>query len=70
MTHLYPLAAGEPLPAGKKAAEVRAEATGVVRPPRKGEWYLSGAIIEAYRAPNDLSTAFQIAKLKVGKMVF
>ena len=27
--------------------------TGETRPPKQGEWYLSGAIIEAYRAPND-----------------
>ena len=33
------------------------------RCPKKGEWYLSGAIIEAYRAPNDLSTPFHIATL-------
>jgi hypothetical protein len=31
------------------------------RPPKKGEWYLSGAILEAWRAPNDLTTAYQIA---------
>jgi hypothetical protein len=33
------------------------------RPPKKGEWYLSGAAINAYRAPNDLTTEFHIAKL-------
>lgn len=32
------------------------------RPPRKGEWYLSGAIPTAYRAPNDLSTSYIILK--------
>jgi len=32
------------------------------RAPRKGEYYLSGAIVQAYRAPNDLSTAFKIAR--------
>lgn len=42
---------------------IRATPTGEKRPPRKGEWYLSGAIIAAYRAPNDLSTAFHIARL-------
>lgn len=41
----------------------RAVATGEKRPPRKGEWYLSGAIIAAYRAPNDLSGDFHIARL-------
>lgn len=33
------------------------------RCPKKGEWYLSGSIIEAYRAPNDLSTPYHIAFL-------
>lgn len=35
--------------------------TGIKRPPRKGEWYLSGAIVSAYRAPNDLDTPYLIA---------
>lgn len=33
------------------------------RCPKQGEWYLSGARIEAYRAPNDLSTPYHIALL-------
>lgn len=37
--------------------------TGEKRAPRKGEWYLSGAIPEAWRAPNDLSTTYHICKL-------
>lgn len=39
------------------------------RPPKAGEWYLSGSTPEAYRAPNDLSTAYHIAKLTVLKQV-
>lgn len=42
---------------------LRAVWTGEKRTPKKGEWYLSGAIVEAYKAPNDLSTVFHIAKL-------
>ena len=42
---------------------VRARWTGEKRPPRKGEWYLSGSIIEAYRAANDLLTPYHIAEL-------
>ena len=42
---------------------VRAQPTGEKRPPKKGEWYLSGAIIEAWQAPNDLATPFHIARL-------
>jgi len=42
---------------------VMAVYTGEKRTPRKGEWYLSGSIVEAYRAPNDLGTVFHIARL-------
>lgn len=42
---------------------VRAEWTGEKRPPKKGEWYISGAIPQAYRAPNDLSFDYYIARL-------
>jgi hypothetical protein len=38
------------------------------RPPCKGEYYLSGAIPQAYLAPNDLSTPFLVVKKKT-KMV-
>lgn len=37
--------------------------TGEKRPPRAGEWYLSGAKIEAYRAWSDLETEYHIARL-------
>ena len=37
------------------------QATGEFRPPKKGEHYLSGAIVEVYDAPNDLSQPFWIA---------
>jgi len=33
------------------------------RCPKKGEWYLSGAIPGAYKAPNDLGTEYWIATL-------
>lgn len=36
--------------------------TGTKRPPKKGERYLSGSIPAAYKAPNDLSTPFLIAR--------
>lgn len=42
---------------------VYAVATGEVRPPKKGEWFLSGAVIEAYRAIEDLSQEYHIARL-------
>jgi len=43
--------------------------TGEFRPPKKGEWFISGAIPEAYQAPNDLSTAYLIAKPVKTKIV-
>lgn len=42
---------------------IKARWTGEHRPPRKGEFYLSGAVIEAYRAPSDLTTPYHIAEL-------
>jgi len=51
---------GSVIPIGKTRHK-RYIATGEFRPPRKGEHYLSGAIIFAYRAPNDLSTPYWIA---------
>ena len=52
---------------GVKGIEVMATRTFEFRPPKKGEWYLSGALITAYRAPNDLGTPYHIAKLVVVK---
>ena len=50
----------KPLPQGQR---IVARRTGNYREPKAGEWYLSGAIVEAYRAPNDLSTPYHIARL-------
>jgi hypothetical protein len=47
---------GESRPAGFNSAVT----TGEFRPPRKGEWYASGAVVEAYMAPNDLTTSYWI----------
>lgn len=42
--------------------------SGEKRTPRKGEWYLSGAIPEAYQAPNDISQVYHLLKeVKVTK---
>jgi hypothetical protein len=38
------------------------EATGEKRPPKAGEFYLSGAIIEAYRASKDMTAPYLIAR--------
>jgi hypothetical protein len=43
--------------------QIRAIPTGTWRLPRAGEWYLSGAIVEAYCARPDLDTPYQIARL-------
>ncbi len=50
-------------PLNGERANIRAQFTGEFRPPKKGEWYLSGAVVEAYRAPNDLSTPYYIARI-------
>jgi hypothetical protein len=67
---LYPVAEGEALPAGNTRTNTMARWTGEFRAPRSGEWYLSGAIVEAYRAPSDLTMEFHIARLVVGRMVW
>ncbi len=48
---------------GEGYREIKAVYTGEKRPPKKGEWYLSGAIVGAYLAPNDLTTPYHIARL-------
>ena len=48
---------------------IRAINTGIFREPRKGEFYLSGVVPTAYRAPNDLSTAFYIAELVITREI-
>ena len=50
-------------PINKSQQQLRAVATGERRPPKKGEWYLSGAVVEAYHVPNDLATPFSIARI-------
>ena len=56
MAHIW----GEPSKSGRYARAVR---TYEFRSPKAGEWYLSGAIPTAYRAPNDLSSEFHIMSL-------
>jgi protocatechuate 3,4-dioxygenase beta subunit len=41
----------------------RGKLTGEFRSPKKGEWYLSGAIPECYQAPHDLTNPFHIVKI-------
>ena len=58
------------IPGSSVKLYVRAKATGEFREPKAGEWYLSGAIVEAYRAPYDLTNSqYYIAKLVRVKMV-
>lgn len=57
---LYPIADKVACPKGDT---VMAIATDEVRPPRKFEWYLSGAVVEAYLARSDMATSHRIANL-------
>jgi hypothetical protein len=45
------------------------ESTEEFRPPKKGEYYLSGAEVVGYLAPNDLRISFWIARAVKGKMI-
>jgi len=51
----------------KDGRYIMAKATREFRTPKKGEWYLSGAIVEAYHAPNDFlpKSRYWIAQLVV-----
>jgi hypothetical protein len=68
----YPIADSEVLHHGMESrAHVRAKPTGEYRVPRKGEWFLSGASVEAYQALSDfMSSEYHIAKLVKGKLVW
>lgn len=59
----YPIADYSSVPRRGGKEETVAKWTGERRPPRAGEWFLSGAIITAYQAKNDLNTSYHIAKL-------
>lgn len=49
---------------GEDGHGLRGSLTGEFRIPKKGEWYLSGAIPEAYRAPTDeMRTPYYILRL-------
>jgi hypothetical protein len=66
VSKLYPLAdypTLEERPAAVTRRQLRCKATGEFRAPKKGEWYLSGAIPAGYKAPNDLSSPYHIARL-------
>lgn len=49
-------------PGASFSPKVRFVASGEYRVPKQGEFYLSGAIIHAYRAINDLSSKYWIAR--------
>lgn len=51
------------LGAPKQITQIVAIRTGEFRPPREGEWYLSGSIPEAYRAYSNLGSKFHIVRL-------
>lgn len=48
-----------------RGLEIRGVSTGERRAPRKGEWFLSGAVPAVYLAANDLSMTYTICRLIV-----
>ncbi len=48
---------------------VRAEWTGEYRAPKAGEWYFSGAVVEAWRATSDMTCERHIAELVLTETV-
>lgn len=67
---MYPITDDEPEKRYADRRTDRVTPTGEFRCPRKGEWYLSGSIIEGYRAPSDLSMPFHIGRLVKGEYVW
>lgn len=55
--------------ADERMANVRACYTGEFRPPKKGEMFLSGAIVEGYVAYADMDTPYHIARIVRVRMV-
>lgn len=47
---------------GSEFGSKRYQWTGEKRPPKAGEWYLSGSVITAYKAKGDISYPYHIAK--------
>ena len=60
---LFPVAPDGVMERSYPARWYRVESTGEYRPPRKGEWYISGAIPEGYKTENDLTVKHQIGRL-------
>jgi hypothetical protein len=58
----YPIAPSDRSKTGRKAYAVF---SGVKRAPLKGDWYISGAIPQAWYAPNDFpeESVYHIAKI-------
>lgn len=65
----YPIAHGEKIPYGYERTSTRVKATEEFRPPREGEWFLSGSIIEGYPALCDMTTPYHIGVLVKGKVI-
>jgi hypothetical protein len=57
---LYSVGTGEP---ERHNPKFRVMAIGEYRAPKKGEWFLSGAIVEGYRAFADMSVRYHIGQL-------
>lgn len=49
--------------------KIKAVKSGEYRNPRKGEFYLSGAIPMAYRAPSDFRSPYHIARIVLVKEI-
>lgn len=70
--HIYPIAAEDRDRARRVVGagfDVGARPTGENRCPRAGEWFLSGALVEAYQATADLRQEYAIAELMRGTAV-
>lgn len=60
---MYPLGDRHPKQKNYFDESIKAIKSNEYREPKKGEWYFSGAIVTAYKAPNDLNTKYHIATI-------
>lgn len=68
MIKYYPLGDRVPIVGASEQRNYRARYAGEFRAPKKDEWFISGAIPQAYRAYNDMTTPYYIARIVKVKM--
>jgi hypothetical protein len=69
MIKYYHLMDKVPFVSNAEQKNYRAKYTGEFRAPKKDEWFISGAIPQAYRAYRDMYTPYYIARIVKVKII-